>query len=152
MGKCIKCGRETKSVYDYYTADVISEGTLEEDFGETKYITTMTKYGNFEYFSEYICKRHDVILILISLLFVPIPIGLLFCFEFVNNFLLAVLVSCIAGLSGVFFLFLIISWFLDYGFIRSTVVKRKNKNLKKKKVFGRREYEDLMKQNNVPFF
>jgi hypothetical protein len=75
MGKCIKCNRETKNSYHYYSAD--KSGSYFED-GNVAHTTTI--YRNITTHNDYYCSQHQGSGIITSLIFtIILAVITIFC-------------------------------------------------------------------------
>ena len=62
MGRCIKCGKETKNSYSYYTGEYQKSELLDQHYsgGKLSSYTERKFYTNVRQHSEYLCSRHVV--------------------------------------------------------------------------------------------
>ena len=69
MGKCVKCGRETKNQYECYLADVV-------------YNSGTPTYSNFDHHQDFVCNlcicgKGAIYYLIIFIILLPISIGVL---------------------------------------------------------------------------
>lgn len=86
MGKCIKCGNETKNSYEYIATTIISR---------SGYQTITTKYGEFTSKRDFFCNKHAVKYIVYYLIAIALSISITIALYYNVDFsIVGVLIVC----------------------------------------------------------
>ena len=67
MGKCLKCGKETKHYYECYTAKLIDSSSQTMHMGDTVITEKKHSFDNFTKQEGYLCSRHQGMTIFMSI-------------------------------------------------------------------------------------
>ena len=92
MGKCVKCGRETKNEYGCYSAD--SKSNITEYYDAENY-SERYEYSNFEYHEDYACGK---------------------CIVSIGKTILTTIVAVVFSFMAIFFLGIIFYSLIEEGF------------------------------------